>query len=40
MEPGQVAEFFQAGANLVETYSGLVYGGPRFVAACAVAAHG
>jgi dihydroorotate dehydrogenase len=38
MEAGHVAEFFQAGANLVETYSGLVYRGPGFVSACAVAA--
>jgi dihydroorotate dehydrogenase len=38
MEPGHVQEFIQAGADLVETYSGLVYQGPGFVAACAAAA--
>jgi dihydroorotate dehydrogenase len=35
MEPSHVLDFLQAGADLVEMYSGLVYQGPGFVAACA-----
>lgn len=36
--PEQVKLFFDAGANLVELYSGMIFAGPGLVARCAVAA--
>ena len=33
--PEHVGEFLQAGANVVEVYSGMIYRGPGFVSACA-----
>jgi dihydroorotate dehydrogenase len=35
--PSHAAEFIEAGSNVVEIYSGLVYRGPGFIADCAAA---
>jgi dihydroorotate dehydrogenase len=34
-EPGHATEFVQAGSNLIELYTGLVYRGPGLIAECA-----
>jgi dihydroorotate dehydrogenase len=38
VEPEHAVEFIQAGADLVEIYSGMVYSGPGLIARCAVTA--
>src|SRR5262249_41277550 len=37
MEPAHAVEFRNAGANLVEMYSGMIYAGPGLVSKCAEA---
>lgn len=37
IEPAHAVEFLNAGANLVEMYSGMIYAGPRLVSDCAAA---
>jgi dihydroorotate dehydrogenase len=37
MEPAHAVEFLNAGANLVEMYSGMIYAGPGLVSGCAEA---